>query len=726
MRKRDARGVIRRVAAAGLAVLTAATMAVSSPLTAIAAEAGSSSGAVTLDKTATPLDENDQTNVKLSIGSTESKDKVAVLFVFDYSTSVSVRNAALQMANELSTKENTDIKVAVVNFNREASSEGWVDFSSLSDAEKTALFTETQTGGTNYHAGLLMAQSLLSDSEIDGYTPYLVTVSDGVTYLWNDDTNGDGTLETSSVWANYDAYNAAGSSIQNGSGAWVFKYVDKGVTYGFEYRYEGGITEFLQSASSLYQVTKDAGLVRPYYGSDYPFSSEPDGTKAVLYGSTYNGDMDWMETTGQATQILTKASDGNTTTPVEEGTNYLVAPEVAVYKTATTFGELVNTMESEGYGNNVFALRCPEQDGSTTWSSNPYGLELMQYMAGLTDTKVDDVEMGNSTASETFSGIRDEILYEIQSGEVTDMIGSDFDLVSFDSLQMTVGGKTVTGTVDAENNTVTFGDGYVVTYSKAADGTETLTWKINAPVEAANGITLSYDLQLVNKSTVPGTYHPKTNESATLDYVRHDGSTGEETFPVPVLEYTVEEPAPVTPDPITVSGDVFNVTKVLEGATLKDGQFEFQLADADGNVIATATNDAEGNVVFDDFTFEAAGTYKYSVSEVLPTDDDPNTDGVQKDGVTYDQTVEGLMIEVTEKDGKLTYQAYTDEDGATFNNVYKAAEAPAEDTKPADDTKKDETVPSTGDPTSFAAVAATLVAGVGAGAAGIAMRRRNK
>ena len=260
-----------------------------------------------------------------------------------------------------------------------------------------------------------------------------------------------------------------------------------------------------------------------------------------------------------------------------------------------------------------------------------------------------------------------------------------------------------------------------MTYNPNAPAGETLTWDIKVPVKSAEPVTLSYALDLSNKATEAGTYQVPTNEDASISYKSTDGNSGAEKFPVPVLEYTVEEPAPVTPDPITVSGDVFNVTKVLEGATLKDGQFEFQLADADGNVIATATNDAEGNVVFDDFTFEAAGTYKYTVSEVLPTDDDPNTDGVQKDGVTYDQTVEGLMIEVTEKDGKLTYQAYTDEDGATFNNVYKAAEAPAED-----DTKKDETVPSTGDPTSFAAVAATLVAGVGAGAAGIAMRRRNK
>ena len=56
-------------------------------------------------------DENDETTVQLGIGSTEERNKVAVLFVLDYSTSVNVRNAAADMLGELASKDKTDVKV---------------------------------------------------------------------------------------------------------------------------------------------------------------------------------------------------------------------------------------------------------------------------------------------------------------------------------------------------------------------------------------------------------------------------------------------------------------------------------------------------------------------------------------------------------------------------------------------------------------------------------------
>lgn len=697
MRKRDARGVIRRVAAAGLAVLTAATMAVSSPLTAIAAEAGSSSGAVTLDKTATPLDENDQTNVKLSIGSTEETTVSDVVFVLDKSASTDIRQEAMNMLDELKTRadEGNLVKVGVVNFEQGVLES--LELTELNDEnyetiKKSMIFHEVDSSGTNIHSGLVAGERMLdADTSVSASNKHLVLVTDGVGYLWG----ADGT-----------PYSIYSESIANGEENLYASHE----TLDWHHPDSSYYDEFLDMATWLNTHGADIATDMEAYQIKY----EAGQYQAKNYGvaSGQGCDTDW------STAADGKFAGENSYVPAENVTNTASASDAAMYMVATEWAQISGKYNAYAYEDPRYA-----KDGKYIWAAN--AISNLSDLGGYSTTLPQTVEEYDGM----FDTVKSSVLYEIQSGEVIDEIGSDFDLVSLDSLQMTVGGKTVTGTVDEENNAVTFGDDYVVTYSKAADGTETLTWEINAPVEAANGITLSYDLQLVNKSTVPGTYHPKTNESATLDYVRHDGSTGEETFPVPVLEYTVEEPAPVTPDPITVSGDVFNVTKVLEGATLKDGQFEFQLADADGNVIATATNDAEGNVVFDEYfdshTF-AAGTYEYTVSEVLPTDDDPNTDGVQKDGVTYDQTVEGLKLEVTEKDGKLTYQAYTDEDGATFNNVYKAAEAPAEDTKPADDTKKDEMVPSTGDPTSFAAVAATLVAGVGAGAAGIAMRRRNK
>lgn len=695
---RRAKGALGRVAAAGLAAVLALGVAMSGPVAASALEAtpgGSLTTAdgVTLTKLAS-WDETtaDRANVQLSVGSTESRDKVAVMFLLDKSTSQGMRDEAAEMLDYLSEKSNTDIIYNVVIFSGTATSTGWQNIAddATLDATKANFVNKETTSGTNMDAGIEATSAQMSQipaDYVDAET-YLVTLSDGITYVW---TGADGQVKCVPTQGLHDA-DTVETTAQNGADTWSMMY---GYAEGISDNY-GTFADFLAEAPAKMQATESEGHVQDYYGEN----SLSNPLDTWIYD-------DIEQAKVQAT--------------------YACGPEFAMYESATGYVALA------GQFDHAFAFAVPElaADGSdnlSNWDDFPWGRELMEYLASESDNGIENSYYSNADAEVLFAGIQDEILYEIQSGTVNDTIGADFDLAGLETIKLTVGGVDIPGTVDAENNTVTFDNGhYVVTYNPNAPAGETLTWDIKVPVKSAEPVTLSYALDLSNKATEAGTYQVPTNEDASISYKSTDGNSGAEKFPVPVLEYTVEEPAPVTPDPITVSGDVFNVTKVLEGGTLKDGQFEFQLADADGNVIATATNDAEGNVVFDDFTFEAAGTYKYTVSEVLPTDDDPNTDGVQKDGVTYDQTVEGLMIEVTEKDGKLTYQAYTDEDGATFNNVYKAAEAPAEDdTKPADDTKKDETVPSTGDPTSFAAVAATLVAGVGAGAAGIAMRRRNK
>ena len=132
-------------------------------------DGGASDGAPTLEKTATDL-ENDQTTGELSIGSTEEKENVAVLFVLDYSTSVYVRDAAEAMLEELAEKENTNIKVCVINYWAEADTGSWTTVTSETDTSR--LLEVTQDGGTNLHGGLLAAQEALESSEIDDYETY--------------------------------------------------------------------------------------------------------------------------------------------------------------------------------------------------------------------------------------------------------------------------------------------------------------------------------------------------------------------------------------------------------------------------------------------------------------------------------------------------------------------------------------------------------------------------
>lgn len=158
----------------------------------------------------------------------------------------------------------------------------------------------------------------------------------------------------------------------------------------------------------------------------------------------------------------------------------------------------------------------------------------------------------------------------------------------------------------------------------------------------------------------------------------------------------------------------FGAAKALEGRAVKDGEFTFELRDAKGNVLGTATNDETGQIVFADAvqSFGSAGEYDFVVAEVLPEDDDAATEGIQKDGVTYDETTYTAHVVVSDDNkGKLVVTELTYNGEAAlpvFHNTYtKPAEPPA----PKPEEPKPEVIPATGD---AAAAAVMATAGIGA------------
>ena len=97
------------------------------------------------------------------------------------------------------------------------------------------------------------------------------------------------------------------------------------------------------------------------------------------------------------------------------------------------------------------------------------------------------------------------------------------------------------------------------------------------------------------------------------------------------------------------SGSVsLDATKVFKGGSLADGQFAFELRDAEGHTLQTAHNDANGTVAFSPISYSASDdgkTFTYRIVEV--------NDG--QDGVTYDTHT--CLVEVTVADdgaGNLT------------------------------------------------------------------------
>ena len=166
-------------------------------------------------------------------------------------------------------------------------------------------------------------------------------------------------------------------------------------------------------------------------------------------------------------------------------------------------------------------------------------------------------------------------------------------------------------------------------------------------------------------------------------------------------------------------------SKVLSGKDLKEGQFSFQLKDADGKVLQTAKNAAGGTVGFEAISYDKPGTYTYSISEV---------DDGQKN-VTYDAAEHQVTVMVTDDGaGHLVATVTYDGDVApVFKNTYTPPTTPPTElpTNPPSKSPvpKEEKpgLPYTGD-TSLSPMALGGIAGgaVVLIAAGVILRRRNR
>lgn len=166
-------------------------------------------------------------------------------------------------------------------------------------------------------------------------------------------------------------------------------------------------------------------------------------------------------------------------------------------------------------------------------------------------------------------------------------------------------------------------------------------------------------------------------------------------------------------------------SKVLSGEDLKEGQFSFQLKDADGKVLQTAKNAADGTVGFEAISYDKPGTYAYSISEV--------DDG--QENVTYDAAEHRVTVTVTDDGaGHLVATVTYDGDVApVFKNTYTPPTTPPVNppteppTNPPVSKEEKPGLPNMGD-TSLSPMALGGIAGgaVVLIAAGVILRRRNR
>lgn len=126
------------------------------------------------------------------------------------------------------------------------------------------------------------------------------------------------------------------------------------------------------------------------------------------------------------------------------------------------------------------------------------------------------------------------------------------------------------------------------------------------------------------------------------------------------------------PNEFSVTDQII-ATKVLDGRDLKDGEFSFELVEGEGaKVVATGTNDANGNITMSAVRYTKPGEHTYTLREV--------NGGTTSKGITYSNAKYTIVTTITDNgDGTLKAEhVLKGGKPATFENTYSVTPTDAE------------------------------------------------
>ena len=504
---------------------------------------------VSKSKEATALDANKESTITLSLPSAEEKLASDVVFVLDTSDCVGeVMNqvsgliAQLKSAQE---KNKADIKVGAVIFNGSSYTmfggklvDVATAIETLNELSKKATSEEGVWAyfgldkdpkyvnkGSNLHAGLRAAQKLLdSDDAAAAERKYLVSITDGMTYYWNDEQDNV-----------YGIYSEPSNDMPNLLFyAWcqankVDSYNRYALPAGFNW------TEYLTGAGK--QIDAD--------NNQYRINVRETATKL-------NKSYHLVRFPGKTATEL--KDEGILVIPANENDKHAHGIDYSVMACLDTYQEMVKA------GYQCYTLN-PDYDTDT--------------FPGLFTSKLN--EMAKKTVI-NFNSIQNDILYAVSAGStVVDKMGSKFKFGGLETVTLKVGTETLTGGT-ISGNTITFAhDGnataHVITYDPAEDA---FTWTINENVSNFAPVQLSYKVLLDKPSTEPGDHKVPTNEYAKLTPKDSSGVTGtKQEFPKPEVSYTVDEQGNVVPG-VEIFLPAFALTR--------DDHYSYLIGYADGTV----------------------------------------------------------------------------------------------------------------------------------------------
>lgn len=373
---------------------------------------------VSKSKTATKLDSNYESKVKLSIPSSEEQLVSDVVFVLDKSTSANLESQALAMLSNLKNqikKTGAQVNVGVVIFNKVANiaNDGkFFDLATEYNDIESAIKQEISSG-TNTHAGLLAGKDMLdADKTVDSSRKYLVFVSDGITYMYNKEPTVTAWTfwgDAWNTWAGPDNWASKYGSTEAPSD-WnvliqniALKVTEQGTRY--EYPYEGTVsqatpqenwnTAYANSTDKAlyltYQVYQD--IVKAGYHC-YAMTAESTSAQTYPWGTSFMSYLsDGKEVTFDNIQddILYTVSAGSRVEDymgyVADDYNFDFINNASKLSITVGTGENKETLEAEVIGENHYGFgriekeKKPEAVQEMTTSEISYSYEL-KYVPG--------------------------------------------------------------------------------------------------------------------------------------------------------------------------------------------------------------------------------------------------------------------------------------------------------------------------------------------------------
>ena len=306
-------------------------------------------------------------------------------------------------------------------------------------------------------------------------------------------------------------------------------------------------------------------------------------------------------------------------------------------KAAIDFGEITYSKPGEY----TYEVREVKGDaGGITYSKNVATFKVTVAVKATGGLKADVEKISGETEFKNTYSVK-PVEDQITATKV--LTGRDLKDGEF-SFELVEGNDVVvTGKNDADGKIVMD----KITYDKP--GTHTYKLREKFPNEAglSNGITYDKTSYTIKTSVID-------NGDGTLK-VTH---TLEGTEPA-----HFENKYNTAPNESSVTDQII-ATKSLTGRDLKDGEFSFELVEGEGaKVVATGTNDADGNIKMSTVKYDKAGTHTYALREVK---------GDADNGITYSTAEYTIVTTVTDDgNGKLAVEhKLQGDEPAAFENAY--------------------------------------------------------